>query len=111
MASDLTELFEESSLYRRWVSEAQAKGREQGLQQGLQQGQQMGLQQGQQQGAERGKRDGLADGLRILIERRFGPLTKDLILALAAGDIATLESATAVAATGALEDVRVALGL
>ncbi|HEY7851162.1 MAG TPA: hypothetical protein VIC27_13920, partial [Ktedonobacterales bacterium] len=57
MASDLTELFEQSSLYRRWVSEAQAKGLEQGLQQGLQQGQQAGLQQGRQQGEEHGKHE------------------------------------------------------
>ncbi|HUY79366.1 MAG TPA: hypothetical protein VMV29_21530 [Ktedonobacterales bacterium] len=91
MSSDLTELFEQSSLYRRWVSEAQAKGLE--------------------QGREQGREEGLADALRIIIERRFGPLTNDVTLALAAGDIATLENATAVAATGALEDVRVALGL
>lgn len=107
MASDLTDLFEQSSLYCRWVSEAQAKGHEQGLQQG----QQAGLQQGRQHGEEHGKHEGLAPALRIVIERRFGPLTKEVTLALAAGDIATLENATPIAATGSPEDVRAVLGL
>jgi hypothetical protein len=50
------------------------KGLQEGRQKGLQEGRQEGLQEGERKGERKGEREGERKLLRLIIERRFGPM-------------------------------------
>ena len=67
------------------------KWMQQGLQQGMQQGMQQGLQQGIQQGLMQGRIEGEAYALQRLLQKRFGPLSEDVLTRLQTASIDELE--------------------
>lgn len=89
---------------QQWKQEGLEEGRREGLQEGLQEGRQEGLQEGRREGLQEGRREGLQKGLQegredtlekargVLVrdlERRFGPLSEDVLRRIEA--IASIE--------------------
>jgi predicted transposase YdaD len=67
------------------------QGLQQGMQQGLQQGMQQGLMQGRIEGEQRGIIKGEAYALQRLLQKRFGPLSEDLLARLQTARVDELE--------------------
>lgn len=66
----------------RYVTSVEQIGIEKGLLQGMQQGMQRGLMQGRLEGEQRGIAKGEAYALQRLLQKRFGPLSEDLLARL-----------------------------
>ena len=62
-----------------------------GIEKGLLQGMQRGLMQGRQEGRMTGRAEGEAYALRRLLQKRFGPLSEDVLARLQAASIDELE--------------------
>src|SRR5574343_225310 len=75
----------------RYVTSVEQIGIEKGLLQGMQQGMQRGLLQGRQEGRMTGRAEGEAYALRRLLQKRFGPLSEDVLARLQAASIDELE--------------------
>ena len=75
----------------RYVTSVEQIGIEKGLLQGMQQGMQRGLMQGRQEGRMTGRAEGEAYALRRLLQKRFGPLSEDVLARLQAASIDELE--------------------
>ncbi len=75
----------------RYVTSVEQIGIEKGLLQGVQQGMQRGLMQGRQEGRMTGRAEGEAYALRRLLQKRFGPLSEDVLARLQAASIDELE--------------------
>ena len=75
----------------RYVTSVEQLYNEKWMQQGLQQGMQQGLQQGMQQGLMQGRIEGEAYALQRLLQKRFGPLSEDLLARLQTASIDELE--------------------
>ena len=71
----------------RYVTSVEQIGIEKGLLQGMQQGMQRGLMQGRLEGEQSGE----AKALRRLLQKRFGPLSDDVLIRLQAASIDELE--------------------
>jgi hypothetical protein len=71
----------------RYVTSVEQIGIEKGLLQGMQQGMQRGLMQGRLEGEQSGE----AKALRRLLQKRFGPLSDDVLARLQAASIDELE--------------------
>ncbi len=77
----------ENTVLRNLFLKAEQKSRQEGLQEGLQKGLQKGFQKGRQEGRQEGK----ADLLLHLLQRRFGPLPREVTDQVLTADQATLE--------------------
>ncbi|MCK6436708.1 DUF4351 domain-containing protein [Rivihabitans pingtungensis] len=75
----------------RYVTSVEQIGIEKGLLQGMQQGMVQGMQQGMQRGLMQGRAEGEAYALRRLLQKRFGPLSEDVLARLQAASIDELE--------------------
>ena len=75
----------------RYVTSVEQIGIEKGLLQGMQQGMQRGLMQGRAEGRLEGEQSGEAKALRRLLQKRFGPLSEDVLARLQAASIDELE--------------------
>ncbi|PXX78006.1 cytosolic protein [Rivihabitans pingtungensis] len=75
----------------RYVTSVEQIGIEKGLLQGMQQGMQRGLMQGRLEGEQSGIAKGEAYALRRLLQKRFGPLSEDVLARLQAASIDELE--------------------
>ena len=75
----------------RYVTSVEQIGIEKGLLQGMQQGMQRGLMQGRQEGRMTGRAEGEAYALRRLLQKRFGPLSEDVLARLQSASIDELE--------------------
>ena len=75
----------------RYVTSVEQIGIEKGLLQGMQQGIAQGMQQGMQRGLMKGRAEGEAYALRRLLQKRFGPLSDDVLARLQTASIDELE--------------------
>ena len=75
----------------RYVTSVEQLYSEKWMQQGMQQGMQRGLMQGRQEGRMTGRAEGEAYALRRLLQKRFGPLSEDVLARLQAASIDELE--------------------
>ena len=75
----------------RYVTSVEQIGIEKGLLQGMQQGMQRGLMQGRLEGEQRGIAKGEAYALQRLLQKRFGPLSEDLLARLQTARVDELE--------------------
>ena len=75
----------------RYVTSIEQLYSEKWMQQGMVQGMQRGLMQGRQEGRMTGRAEGEAYALRRLLQKRFGPLSEDVLARLQAASIDELE--------------------
>jgi len=75
----------------RYVTSVEQLYSEKWMQQGMEQGMQRGLLQGRAEGRLEGEQSGEAKALRRLLQKRFGPLSDDVLARLQSASIDELE--------------------
>ena len=91
------DIMKESPLFQEWMAEA--------TEMGLQRGVERGMQQGMQQGVLQAKRD----DMRLLLEKRFGPLDPLLIAAIETANLDKLNAVFIDAISDSLDQIRARL--